>query len=82
VKVSASYNGGSAFGTLTLTPPAPQSLTLNPTSVWGTQNSIATLILNSNASAGGIVVNLASSNTGVAKTPSEDIGGCQRSDDR
>lgn len=49
--------------------PAPSSVTFNPSSVVGSGNSIATLIINTPAPAGGLVVALASSNTAIATTP-------------
>jgi hypothetical protein len=68
-KITATYNGGSAFNTLGVSPPGPLSLTLNPSTVWGTQPSTATLTLNANAPTGGMTVNLISSNTSVATVP-------------
>ena len=66
VTISASYNGGSAqTASLTVNPLAVQSLSLNPTSVVGGQNSpssTGTVTLNGPAPNGGAVVNVSSDN--------------------
>jgi hypothetical protein len=64
----------SRTASLTVTPPAPAgtlaSLTLNPTTVDGGDDSIGTVTLSAPAPAGGAVVNLSSSNNSDASVPS------------
>jgi hypothetical protein len=73
VTLTASYNGTTRTTPLTVTPvPAAASLqavSVNPTSMIGGATSQGTLTLTSAAPAGGAVVTLTSSNTGVAVVP-------------
>jgi len=73
VSLSASYGNGSAFTTLTvLAAPAPvtlSSITVNPTTVVGGNNSTGTATLSAAAPSGGAVVSLSSSNPAVAAVP-------------
>ncbi len=74
VTISATENGVTASGVLTLTPPPPpvpalQSIAVSPGSVAGGGSATATATLNVAAPAGGAVVSLVSSNTGAAKVP-------------
>lgn len=63
-----SPGGGTATATFTVQAAAPtlQSISLSPTSVTGGSSSTATVTLSGPAPSGGIVVNIASSNTSVA----------------
>jgi hypothetical protein len=74
VTITGTYNGVSRTASLTVTPPAPAgtlaSLTLNPTTVDGGDDSIGTVTLSAPAPAGGAVVNLSSSNNSDASVPS------------
>ena len=73
VTLTASYNGISRTTTLTVTSEPPgaslQAVTLSPASVTGGTTSQGTVGLTAAAPAGGAVVRLASSNTGVAVVP-------------
>jgi hypothetical protein len=64
--ISASYNGVQQTVVLTLNPPAISSVGLSPSSVIGGATSTATVILNTTAPTGGVVVNVVSDNTAVA----------------
>jgi hypothetical protein len=68
--ITATYSGVSSSATLTVKRPVLSRLALSPTSVRGGYvNSTGTVTLTGPAPSGGAVVNLSSSNTGVAKTP-------------
>jgi trimeric autotransporter adhesin len=75
VNLSATYNSVVAPANLTVAPSAPpppaslSSLTLNPTSVTGGNNSQGTVTLTSAAPSGGAVVSLSSGNTAIATVP-------------
>lgn len=69
VVVTATANGGSVSGTLSVFGIGVASLTLNPTTVRGGQTSTATVTLSDPAPAGGAVVTLTSGNTGAATVP-------------
>jgi hypothetical protein len=74
VTITAAYGGVSRAATLTVAPAPPpaatlSSLTLNPTNVFGGQNSTGTVRLTGPAPAGGAVVTLSNSN-GAASVPS------------
>lgn len=60
--LTASYAGASKTATLTVLPPGPIKVTLNPPNVLGGNSSTGTVTLNAAAPAGGIVVTLGSSN--------------------
>jgi hypothetical protein len=69
--ISATYGGATRSSVLTVTPVASLTgLTLAPTSVVGGKTARATITLDRMAPAGGIVVNLASSNAAAATLPS------------
>jgi subtilase family serine protease len=65
-EIQSLYNAGSAGK---CAPGAIQSLTFSPNPVNGGQNSTGTLTLTTAAPTGGMLVNLASSDTGVAMVP-------------
>jgi photosystem II stability/assembly factor-like uncharacterized protein len=71
--IQATYAGVTKTANLTVTPPPPavalSSITLNPTSVTGGTASTGTVTLTAPAPTSGVVVTLASSNTGVATVP-------------
>src|SRR5581483_2260848 len=69
VTISATYNGSTQTGMLTIRAPSPALLDLNPTSVLGSNSSLGTVTLNAPAPAGGAVVTLSSSNTAAATVP-------------
>jgi len=70
--ITATYAGVNKSATLTVNPPAPAallSLTLSPSTVVGGSNATGTVTLTKAAPAGGIVINIASSNSTRAKVP-------------
>jgi len=70
--ITATYSGASKSATLTVNPPAPaaiSSLTLSPSTIVGGSTATGTVTLTKAAPAGGIVVNLTSSNSTRAKVP-------------
>ena len=68
--ITTTYIGVSATATLTVNPAITVStLTLNPTSVRGGTNSVATVTLSVAAPAGGVVVTMSSATTTVATVP-------------
>lgn len=70
--ITATYSGASKSATLTVNPPAPaaiSSLTLSPSTIVGGSAATGTVTLTKAAPAGGIVVNLTSSNSIRAKVP-------------
>jgi hypothetical protein len=70
--ITATYSGVNKSASLTVNPPAPtalSSLTLKPSTVVGGASATGTVTLTKAAPAGGIVVNLASSNSARAKVP-------------
>jgi len=70
--ITATYAGVNKSATLTVNPPAPaalSSLTLSPSTVVGGSNATGTVTLTKAAPAGGIVINIASSNSTRAKVP-------------
>ncbi len=74
VTITARAGGVSRQATLTVNPPSGsvtlQSLTIRPTSVWGGDSATGTVTLSAPAPAGGVVVQLRSSNSGAASVPS------------
>ena len=78
VTITASYNGTTRTGTLTVTPPASstplptvQGLVLNPSSVVGGSSSQATVTLSGAAPQGGSVVSLQNGNPSAATMPGD-----------
>ena len=76
VVITASFNGGSRTGTLTVTPPgAPppsgslQNFVLSPTTVTGGGGGQGALVLSGAAPPGGAAISLSSSNAAVAAVP-------------
>jgi len=70
--ITATYSGASKSAILTVNPPAPgaiSSLTLSPSTIVGGSTATGTVTLTKAAPAGGIVVNLTSSNSTRAKVP-------------
>ncbi len=70
VSIAATYNGVTKRASMSVTPPLLAALTLSPKTVAGgrpTKNN--TVILSGPAPAGGIIVNLTSSNTDAATVP-------------
>jgi hypothetical protein len=70
--ITATYSGASKSATLTVNPPAPaaiSSLTLSPSTIVGGSAATGTVTLTKAAPAGGIEVNLTSSNSTRAKVP-------------
>jgi hypothetical protein len=70
--ITATYSGASKSATLTVNPPAPaaiSSLTLSPSTIVGGSTATGTVTLTKAAPAGGIEVNLTSSNSTRAKVP-------------
>ena len=70
--ITATYSGASKSATLTVNPPVPaalSSLTLSPSTIVGGSTANGTVTLNKAAPAGGIVVNLTSSNSTRANVP-------------
>jgi len=74
VTISASYGGGTQAASLTVIPPIPSSLTLNPSSVVGGPlgSSTGTVTLNGPAPAGGVRITLSSNNT-AASVPARGV---------
>ncbi|MEJ5295120.1 MAG: S8 family serine peptidase [Fimbriimonadales bacterium] len=74
VTITASAGSVSRQATLTINPPSGsvslESLTISPTSVWGGSSATGTVTLSAPAPAGGVVVQLRSSNSGAASVPS------------
>ena len=68
VTVTATYNGTSAQGSLTINPPRLTLLSLNPTTVTGGTSSTGTVTLSGPAPTGGASVSL-SDNSSAAQTP-------------
>jgi hypothetical protein len=70
--LSASYSGATVTTALTINPrPHPlASITLNPTTIQSGQKATGTVTLGGPAGAGGVVINLASSNTSAVSVPS------------
>jgi hypothetical protein len=69
VTISATASGATKTATLTVGPLGLQSLTLNPTSVYGGYTSAGTVTLNGPAPAGGLTVSLSSSDPTVVTVP-------------
>ncbi|HEV2471867.1 MAG TPA: hypothetical protein VGS41_04335, partial [Chthonomonadales bacterium] len=69
VTVTAKYNNGSVNASLTVLACIPVSITLNPAVVTGGATSTAIVTLNRAAAAGGLTLNLISSNVMVATVP-------------
>ena len=69
VTITASYNGGTAFATLTVNPLAPISVNLSQGGVLSGNTIQATVTLNGVAPAGGAVVTLSSSDPSAAPVP-------------
>ena len=70
VTITALYAGVTKTAALTLTAPTVSTLTLNPASVQGGNQSQGTVTLNGSGPSSGVVVTLTSSNTAVAQVPS------------
>ena len=68
VSITGTY-GATHSATLTVKPPTPSSVALNPASVPVGNTSVGTVTLNGPASPSGAVVSLSSSNTAVATVP-------------
>ena len=66
--ITASYNGMTQSGTLTITPPYTNSVTVNPTSVGGGSATTGTVEISPAAPSGGSVVTLSSSSS-LASVP-------------
>jgi len=73
--ISATLNGSTVLGTLTIGPPVLKSLTLSPASVKGGKTSTGTVTLGSAAPTGGIVVILKSGNSAATVSGSVTIAG-------
>ena len=72
--ITATYSGVNKSASLTINPAAPtalSSLTLTPSTLVGGASATGTVTLTKAAPAGGIVVNLASSNSTRAKLPAD-----------
>ena len=69
VTLTATYAGKSDTYRLVVHPPAIRSVTLNPSTVIGSQSSTGTVTLDGKAPAGGVYVNLSSSRPSVAAVP-------------
>ena len=67
--ITGTLSGASTTGTLVVNPPSVTALSLASASVAGGVNTTATVTLADIAGPGGVVVNLASSNTGAATVP-------------
>lgn len=67
--ITAEANGLSVSGSVTVVPPVPVTMTLNPSSVNGGQSSTGTFTLNGPAPAGGLTVQLKSGVPGIAQVP-------------
>ena len=67
--ITGSLAGASTAGTLIVNPPSVSALSLASAAVAGGVNTTATVTLADVAGPGGVVVNLASSNTGAATVP-------------
>jgi trimeric autotransporter adhesin len=67
--IRAGFGGSSRSATLTLNPINLTSLALSPASITGGLNGTGTVSLNAPAPAGGIQVQLKSSNTAIARVP-------------
>ena len=70
--ITATYSVASKSATLTVNPPVPaalSSLTLSPSTIVGGSTATGTVTLNKAAPAGGIVVNVTSSNSNRANVP-------------
>jgi hypothetical protein len=69
VMITARLGNSSRQATLTVNPPALESLTLDPNTVVGGNPSTGTVALNAPAPAGGLQVQLSSNNPNVASVP-------------
>lgn len=67
--ITASANGLSVSGSITVVPPVPVTMTLNPSSVNGGQSSTGSFTLNGPAPAGGLTVQIRSGVPGIAQVP-------------
>ncbi len=67
--ITATANGLSVSGTVTVIPPQPISVTLNPSSVNSGQGSTGSFTLNGPAPAGGLVVQIKSGVPGIVQVP-------------
>lgn len=67
--ITATANGLSVSGTVTVIPPQPISMTLNPSSVNSGQGSTGTFTLNGPAPAGGLTVQIRSGVPGIVQVP-------------
>jgi hypothetical protein len=68
VTITATYNGVNKTATLTINSPGVASVSLNPTSITGSQSSTGTVTLNSSATGTGAVISLSASG-GSASVP-------------
>jgi hypothetical protein len=69
VTISGTYGGVTRAAVLTVNPPTPSSVNLNPTSVTGGTSSIGTVVLSGPAPGGGVAVALSSSDAAIAAVP-------------
>jgi hypothetical protein len=70
VSLSATLNGVTFTAVLTVVPPSLTSLSLNPSNVKAGGDSTCTVTLSGPVPSGGVVISLASSNSGAAEVPS------------
>jgi photosystem II stability/assembly factor-like uncharacterized protein len=69
VTISGTYGGVTRAAVLTVNPPTPSSVNLNPTSVTGGASSIGTVVLSGPAPGRGVAVALSSSDPAIAAVP-------------
>lgn len=69
VTLTATYAGKSDTYSLVVRPPAIRSVTLNPSTVIGSQSSTGTVTLDGKAPAGGVYVGLSSNRPSIATVP-------------
>jgi len=69
--LTAALNGSQASTTLTLSPPAPISLTLSPSTVAGGSSATASVLLNGSAPPGGLWLRVSHNNPNRVWTPSQ-----------
>jgi thermitase len=69
--LTAALNGSQASTTLTISPPAPISLTLSPSTVAGGSSATATVFLNASAPPGGLWLRVSHNNPNRVWTPSQ-----------
>jgi thermitase len=69
--LTAALNGSQASTTLTISPPAPISLTLSPSTVAGGSSATASVLLNGSAPPGGLWLRVSHNNPNRVWTPSQ-----------